>query len=59
MVGQKKAHIGVMGEEGDEGDEEFASGIEADRIGGVHSQNAGAFVEGLDEFKHGARCGSG
>jgi len=54
---QKRAHIGVMGEEGDEGDEEFAAGIETDRIGGVHSEDASAVVEGLDELKHGARCG--
>jgi hypothetical protein len=45
-----------MGEESDEGDEEFAAGIEADRIGGVRSENLGTVVEGLDELKHGARC---
>lgn len=52
----KEAHIGVMGEEGDEGDEELAASIEADRIGGVAPQNLGTVVEGLDELKHGARC---
>ena len=42
-----------MGEQSDKGDEEFAAGIQADRIGGILSENVGAVVESLDKLKHG------
>lgn len=46
-----------MGEEGDEGDEEFTTSVQADWVGGLLFEGFRAIVEGLDEFEHGASFG--
>lgn len=44
-----------MGEQGDKGDEELATGIEPDGVGGLVAEDFCTVVEGLDELKHGSR----